>query len=92
MIGVSRLRSRHADQFRGLVAVEVGHRDVEQDQGEIALQHLLERGAAGRGADEVVGGLDEDGLERQQVLLVIVDEQDVDLLRHARVPSTRVTR
>ena len=41
-------------------------------------------------AYERVRRIREDGLERKQVLLVIVDEEDVDLLAHTRVPSTRL--
>ena len=81
-----------ADQLRGLVAIHVGHGHVEQDQREIPLQNFLESFAARRRPHEVVGGVGEDRLERQQVLLVIVHDQDVDLRHHVRVPSDSVTR
>jgi hypothetical protein len=81
-----------ADERGGLVAVEVRHRDVEQDQREVAGEDLAQRGATRRRANEPVRRIREDRFERQQVLLVVVHEQDVHRPGHARVPLTRLTR
>ena len=71
------------DQLCELVAVEVGHLDVEQDACEVVEEQLLERSGAGRHGDEPVSERLEDGLEREEVLLVVVDQQDARRAAHA---------
>ena len=68
-----------ADERGGLEAVHAGHVDVEQDDGELVVEQCAQRLAAGVGADDVLAQLLEDRFERQQLLGLVVDEQDVDL-------------
>ena len=65
------------DQLRELVPVEIRHLDVEEDAGEILEQQLLERRGPRRDGDEAVPERLEYRLEREEILLVVVDEQDV---------------
>ena len=65
------------DQRRRFEAVEHRHLDVQQDDRGIVPQQLAERLLAGVGVEEVLLERLEDGLEREQVLGPVVDEQDV---------------
>jgi hypothetical protein len=74
------------DQRSGLEPVEARHQDVEQDAGELLVQQQrAQRLLSGASVNEVLPEGLEDRLERDQVLLDVVDEQQVDaLLVHRR--------
>jgi hypothetical protein len=72
------------DQRRRFEAVEHRHLDVQQDDRDIVLQQLAESLLAGVGVEEFLLERLEDGLEREQVLGPVVDEQDVRHLISAR--------
>ena len=67
-----------------LEAVHVRHVDVEQDDGELLLEHLLQRLLAGAGGDDVLPQLLEDRAEDDMLVRQVVDDQDVGLLRARR--------
>ena len=77
------------DQLRELVPVEIRHLDVEEDAGEILEQQLLERRGPRRDGDEAVPERLEYRLEREEILLVVVDEQDVRAGGAHESPSTQ---
>ncbi len=87
------LRSRPlADQRGRLVAVDVGHHDVEQDQGEVLLEDLAQRLAPGPRPDNPVVRLVEHGLEGDQVLVAVVDDENVDLVHRDSQTRSREIR
>ena len=61
----------------GLEAVELGHLDVHQDQGELVAQEVTERLVPGARADEGLSEGFEHRLQRDQVLDLVVDQQDL---------------
>ena len=65
------------DQRRCLEAVEPGHLDVEQDHGDVVLQELPQSLLAGVGEDQILLQRLEDGLEGEEILLPVVDQEDV---------------
>ena len=83
-----------ADQLGGLEAVDVGHVDVEQDRRELGLEDLLQRLRARAGADQVVAEVLENGLEDEQLLRQVVDDEDAGALAivFAEVVEFRVQR
>src|SRR5712675_258997 len=72
------------DHARRLESVHSRHLNVEQYDGELALEQAAQRVLARLGAHESLPQRLEDGLERKQILGAIVDEKDVDLLVGAR--------
>ena len=78
--------SRAADDLGGLVAVHPGHVDVEQDDRELALQQVAQRLLA-RSGDDDLGDVLEHGRMREQVALVVVDDQHPRALGRPR-PAT----
>ena len=77
MIGVARLRSRDADEPRGLEPVHARHRDVEDDQREVLLQQPGERLHSGPRQHELAAERGQRRLDRDQVRFVVVDDEDV---------------
>ena len=73
---VLRLAAR-AHEASGLVAVHVRHPDVHQDEREVFTQKMRERFAAGARVDEIAAQRRQRGLEREEIRVVVVDEQDV---------------
>src|SRR5688572_28484102 len=71
-----------ADQRRSLEAVHVRHIDVEENHRDVFLQKKLQGLAAGGSLNQILVELFEDGLERYQVLGPVIDEKDIDLVRH----------
>ena len=65
------------DELGGLEAVDVRHVDVEQDDGELAREHLAQRLRARAHHHQVLLELLEDRPEDEQLLRQIVDDQDV---------------
>ena len=65
------------DELGGLQAVDVRHVDVEQDDGELAREHLAQRLRARAHHHQVLLELLEDRPEDEQLLRQIVDDQDV---------------
>jgi hypothetical protein len=83
-----------ADQLGGLEAVDVGHVDVEQDRRELGLEDLLQRLRARAGADQVVAEVLENGLEDEELLRQVVDDENAGALAivFAEVVEFRVQR
>ena len=75
----------------GLKAVEAGHHHVEEDHGEVLVQEALERLLARLRADHAVSERRQDGLERQEIRRVVVDDQDGGL-DGAGLPSRALRR
>src|SRR5690606_40299881 len=63
--------------LRDLEAVHPRHDDVEQDHGEAFAQRDAERLFAGARGEQAVVGAVQDGLERDEVLGLVIDEQEV---------------
>ncbi len=77
-----------------LEAVQVRHLDVHQDQGELVAQEVPEGRVARRGAHERLPERLEHGLERDEVLLLVVDQQDLGGggRAHRETPDRRSAR
>ena len=73
-----------ADRRRGLEAVDARHAHVEQDGGEVALQHLAQRVFAGLRAVHLGAHVLEQRAQRVQVSWLVVDQQQV---HEGRLPS-----
>ena len=71
-----------ADELSRLDAVDVGHVDVEHDDGELALEQLAQRLGARAHEDEVLVEILEHLAEREPFVGQIVDDENVDLLFH----------
>ncbi len=71
------------DQPRRLVAVQLRHVDVEENAREVVAEELAQGGDAGGSAHEPVAERREDGLEGEEVVLPVVDEEDVGRRDHA---------
>ena len=71
-----------ANQRRRLVAVDAGHDDVEQDQREVLIEDFLQRLPARSRANQAVARIAQDRLDRHQVLVAVVDDEDVDGFPH----------
>ena len=67
-----------ADHLRQLEAVEIGHADVDEHDGDVGLQQRAQRLAGRVRLDQILAELAEDHLVAQQLRRLIVDEQDVD--------------
>jgi hypothetical protein len=63
-----------ADDLRGLIAVDAGHIDIYQDHRELAPKELAQRFLARIGDDDV-GDVLEYRTDREQIALVIVDDE-----------------
>ena len=75
--GYVRRPAPFADQGRGLEAVHPRHVDVEQDDREVALEHLLQRLLARCGGEQILAEVLEDRPVDQQLVGPIVDDQDI---------------
>ena len=83
-----------ADQLRRLEAVQAGHLHVEQDHREVVLQQRAQRLVARPRRHEATFGRGQHRLQREQVLVAVVDEQDRGVPHDpdlARVPTARST-
>jgi hypothetical protein len=69
-----------ADEGGRLEAVDAGHVHVQEDDGHVAFEQVAQRLVAGGGLDEVPVRRLEDGVERDQVRRVVIDDQDVDFV------------
>jgi hypothetical protein len=68
-----------ADQARRLEAVEIRHLHVEQDDGELLIEQMAQRLLARLRHDQPpVVVIRKDRLQREQVVRLVVDQQDVD--------------
>ena len=86
------LGARHAaDQLRELEAVHAGHLDVEDRQRELVFEQQRQRLLAGGSLVDAVAVVPDRGLQGQQVLGEIVDDQELDarVYRHRFSPSLR---
>ena len=72
---VGRLLS-FADELGGFQTVHSGHVDVEENDGEVVLEHALERVAPGLRDDDVLVQLFQDRLQREELVRAVVDDQD----------------
>ncbi len=91
MIAVVWKRGWLADHRRQLEAVELGHDDVDEDDGDVLLEQVLERLPPGTRHDQRLAELAQDRLVAQQLRRLIVDQQDVDgfVGAHARESDQR---
>jgi hypothetical protein len=71
------------DQRGRLVAVHLRHEYIEQDDREVVVEQLAQRQPARRRGDHLGDRLEHFG-QRQQVALVVVDQQDPRTRRHLR--------
>ena len=69
-----------ADHARELEAVEVGHVDIHQHDGDIGAQKMVEGLAGGIGDQEILAQFLEDGFVGQQLCRLVIDQQDIDLV------------
>ena len=84
-----RLKTRTlADHLGKLETVEVRHAHVDQDQRHLLLEEHLEGLARGGRFDEILADLRQNGLVAQQLRLVVVDQQDIHLVRCSHGPSS----
>ena len=67
-----------ADHLRELEPVEIGHDDVDEDDGDIVPQQMLERLLRRGRGQKVLAQLAQDDLVAHQLRRLIVDEQDID--------------
>ena len=72
-----------ADHRRQLEAVEVRHDDIDQHDGDLVSQQMLQRLVGRVRLDQVLPKLGEDHLVAQQLGRLVVDQQDVDLVAWA---------
>ena len=70
------------DHGRELEAVELRHAHVDQHDGDLALEQLLERLARRARLDQVLAELLEHHLVAQELGRLVVDQQDVDCILH----------
>ncbi len=70
-----------ANHCRELEAVEIRHAHVDEDQCDFVLEQALECLARRRRLEQVFADLRQDGLVAQQLGLLIVDQQNVHLVR-----------
>jgi hypothetical protein len=80
-----------ADDLRSLVAVHPRHVDVEQDDRELAFQQVPERLLAGSRGYHLAKIL-EDALHREQIALVVVDQEDARALGRERLDGFRLRK
>ena len=72
-----------ADHRRQLEAIEVRHDDIDQHDGDLMSQQVLQRLVGRVRLDEVLAKLGKNHLVAQQLGRLIVDQQDVDRLAWA---------
>jgi len=73
-----------ANDARGLVAVHARHIDVQKDDRELALEQVPQRLLAGFGQHHV-GNVLEHRLDREQVALVVIHDEDACPLQFGMV-------
>ena len=78
-----------ADHRRQLEAIEVRHDDIDQHDGDLVSQQVLQRLVGRVRLDEVLAELGKDHLIAHQLGRLVVDQQDVDRLAraHGRRPQ-----
>ena len=79
----------HRGQFE---PVEIGHADIDQHDGDIGPQKLLQRLIRRAGLDQVLPELAEDHLIAEQLPRLVVDQQNVDLVLRAHGAVFHITR
>ena len=70
-----------ANHRRELEAVQIRHAHIDEDQGHFVLEQHLEGLARGGRLDEVLADLGQDDFVAQQLGVLIIDQQDIDLVR-----------
>ena len=82
-----------ADHARELEAVEIGHVDIHQHDGDIGPQKMVEGLPGGIGDQEILAQFLEDGFVGQKLRRLVVDQQDIDLVVpvHVFPPAWRLT-
>jgi hypothetical protein len=79
-----------AHQFGELEAVHLRHLNVDQRQRDVVTEDHFKRLRTGIGGEQLQFRMPEDGLERKDVLLEIVDDQHFRRSPHAcRLPARR---
>src|SRR4029077_774704 len=69
-----------ADHARELEAVEIGHVDIHEHDGDVGAQKMLEGLAGGIGDEKILAQILEDGFVGQQLRRLVVDQQDIYLV------------
>ena len=77
-----------ADHARELEAVEVGHVDIHEHDGDIGAQKMVEGLAGGIGDQKILAQLLEDGFVGQQLCRLVIDQQDIDLVVPVHIPHS----
>src|SRR5262249_42083178 len=67
-----------ADHGSQLEAVDLGHADIHQHDGNVGPQKMLQGFSARRGLDQVLPEIAEDGLIGEQLARLIIDHEDID--------------
>jgi len=78
-----------ADHRRQLEAVELGHANVHEDDGNVMLEEVFERLFGRGGLDQPLAQLGENRLVAQELGRLVVDQQDIDLVLRGHRPSPR---
>ena len=84
MMGISRVRAVPAHQLGQLEPVHLRHLHVDDRERDVVGEEHLERLGARAGPQEHGVVAAQQRLERDEVLLPVVDEQDLRLVRHQR--------
>ena len=69
-----------ADHLGQIEAIDVGHADIRQHDGDVFLQQMLERFVRRRGLDQVLAKLRQDDLIAEELGRLIVDHENVYFL------------
>src|SRR5579863_892633 len=80
------------DQLRGLESIDPGHSHVQKDGGEIMIQAQPQSIGPIFSQHQLLLQWLENGLQRKQIVFVVVDSQDLDLLRNPRVDWSGIRR
>src|SRR5450432_4237480 len=77
------------DDLRELETRNPGHSYVEDDGSDVVIEKQVERLVSAAGANESIGRVEKDRLERVEIPRLVIDEQDVDSWIHHRYSHTR---
>ena len=69
-----------ADHGGKLEAIELRHAHVDENDGDVLLEKLLQSLAGGRRFDEILTELGKNGLVAQELCRLVIDQQNVDLV------------
>ena len=78
------------DDFSELEAVQLGHAHIDQHDGDVVLEQVLQRLASGARLDEVLAEVGENRLVAEQLARLVVHQQDVGSLVRDHAPGPRL--